>query len=98
MIGYQARYTNQVIDLTDKGKGMHDVHHFFEPLQIRPEHTHKKLHLEKDTFYILATKEAIRVPLQYSIELVPFSHLVGELRVHYAGFFDPGFGGEQGAT
>jgi hypothetical protein len=50
--------------------------------------------LEKDTFYILTTKEAIRVPSGYSMELVPSSHLMGELRVHYAWFFDPGWWGD----
>lgn len=50
-------------------------------------------------FYILATKEFISVPLNLSAEMVPFSHLVGELRAHYAGFFDPGFGyGKEGET
>ena len=41
-------------------------------------------------FYILTTKERIRVPAHMSAEMMPFSHHVGELRAHYAGFFDPG--------
>jgi dCTP deaminase len=54
--------------------------------------------LEKDKFYILATKERIRVPTHLSAEMIPFSHHIGELRAHYAGFFDPGFGaGRDGA-
>lgn len=48
--------------------------------------------LEKDKFYILATKERISIPLELSAEMVPFSQHIGELRAHYAGFFDPGFG------
>jgi dCTP deaminase len=51
-----------------------------------------KLTLEKDRFYILSTKERVSVPNHLSAEMVPFSHHVGELRAHYAGFFDPGFG------
>src|SRR5690606_26928219 len=43
-------------------------------------------------FYILASKEAVRVPATQAAEMVPFNPLVGEFRVHYAGFFDPGFG------
>jgi len=43
-------------------------------------------------FYILASKEAVQVPPDYAAEMVPFDPLVGEFRVHYAGFFDPGFG------
>src|SRR5256886_14884043 len=42
--------------------------------------------------YILASKEAVQVPPDYAAEMVPFDPLVGEFRVHYAGFFDPGFG------
>ena len=96
VVGYQARYTNEIIDLSKKQA--HDRQHFFQPLSINPEHTHKKIHLDKEHFYILATKEEIRIPPIYSVELVPFSHLVGELRAHYAGFFDPGFGMPHGAT
>ena len=48
--------------------------------------------LDPDEFYILASKEAVQVPPDYAAEMVPFDPLVGEFRVHYAGFFDPGFG------
>jgi len=48
--------------------------------------------LDPDEFYILASKEAVQVPPAYAAEMVPFDPLVGEFRVHYAGFFDPGFG------
>ena len=49
-----------------------------------------------DQFYILASKEAVRVPPTHAAEMVPFNPLVGEFRVHYAGFFDPGFGHQSG--
>ena len=52
----------------------------------------KNLILDPDEFYILASKEAVQVPPDYAAEMVPFDPLVGEFRVHYAGFFDPGFG------
>ena len=48
--------------------------------------------LDPGEFYILASKEAVQVPPDYAAEMVPFDPLVGEFRVHYAGFFDPGFG------
>jgi dCTP deaminase len=48
--------------------------------------------LDPDQFYILASKEAVTVPPTHAAEMVPFNPLVGEFRVHYAGFFDPGFG------
>ena len=52
----------------------------------------ESLILDPDEFYILASKEAVQVPPDYAAEMVPFDPLVGEFRVHYAGFFDPGFG------
>ena len=48
--------------------------------------------LEPDEFYILMTKEAIAVPPDYAAEMMPYDTRAGEFRVHYAGFFDPGFG------
>ncbi len=52
----------------------------------------ESLILDPNEFYILASKEAVQVPPDYAAEMVPFDPLVGEFRVHYAGFFDPGFG------
>src|SRR5580692_9731519 len=55
-------------------------------------HTEASLTLVPDEFYILMTKEAIAVPPQYAAEMIPYDTRAGEFRVHYAGFFDPGFG------
>ncbi len=52
----------------------------------------RDLILDPDEFYILVSNEAVHVPPDYAAEMVPFDPLVGEFRVHYAGFFDPGFG------
>ena len=52
--------------------------------------------LDPDEFYILASRERVAIPLDHAAEMVPFNPLVGEFRVHYAGFFDPGFGYEPG--
>ena len=76
-----------MVDLSLIGK--HERDDFFRPIRCDGK---GRLTLEKDRFYILATKEHISVPLEISGEMIPFSHLVGELRAHYAGFFDPGFG------
>ena len=51
-----------------------------------------ELVLDPDEFYILVSREAVHVPPAYAAEMTPFDPLVGEFRVHYAGFFDPGFG------
>jgi dCTP deaminase len=52
--------------------------------------------LDPDEFYILVSREAVAIPYDYAAEMVPFNPLVGEFRVHYAGFYDPGFGYEPG--
>ena len=69
---------------------------FWEPI---PRHWRRELVLDPDQFYILVSREAVHVPPDYAAEMVPFDPLVGEFRVHYAGFFDPGFGhSEAGGT
>src|SRR5205823_7472362 len=65
------------------------VDEFWEPMRARRD---ESLILDPGEFYILASKEAVQVPPDHAAEMVPFDPLVGEFRVHYAGFFDPGFG------
>ncbi len=87
LIGYRAKRHTGVIDV-DRA-GAYDVEEFWEPLMVTPK---KLLILDPDEFYILASKEAVRVPATHAAEMEPFNALMGEFRVHYAGFFDPGFG------
>jgi dCTP deaminase len=89
LVGYRAKRHTGLIDV-EKRDG-HAVADFWEPLAARAD---KSLILDPDEFYILASKEAVQVPPDYAAEMVPFDPLVGEFRVHYAGFFDPGFGYE----
>src|ERR1041385_4776096 len=86
-VGYRAKRHTGVIDV-EKRDG-HAVADYWEPIAARAD---KSLILDPDEFYILASKEAVQVPPDYAAEMVPFDPLVGEFRVHYAGFFDPGFG------
>jgi dCTP deaminase len=87
IIGYRAKKNSHVIDL---GKvGHYAADDFWEPLY---RHRHDSLLLEPEEFYILASKERIRVPAGYAAEMVAYEAACGELRTHYAGFFDPGFG------
>ena len=91
LVGYRGKRHTGVIDM-DK-KAQHDVRDFWEPIFARgsgPEVG--SIILDPDQFYILASNEAVHVPPDYAAEMVPFDPLVGEFRVHYAGFFDPGFG------
>ena len=48
--------------------------------------------LNPGDFYILASRQAVTVPPDHAAEMRPYDTRVGEFRVHYAGFFDPGFG------
>lgn len=87
LIGYRAKRHTGLIDVDLRGG--YAVADFWEPMPARPD---KSLILDPNEFYILASKEAVQVPPDYAAEMVPFDPLVGEFRVHYAGFFDPGFG------
>ncbi len=87
LIGYRGKHHTSLVDV-DK-PGAHDVLDFWEPLFRRGE---GELVLDPDEFYILASREAVHVPPDFAAEMTPFDPLVGEFRVHYAGFFDPGFG------
>ena len=86
-IGYRAKRHTGVIDIDRRGA--YAVDDFWERIPARPDAT---LILDPNEFYILASKEAVHVPPDFAAEMVPFDPLVGEFRVHYAGFFDPGFG------
>ncbi len=86
LVGYRAKRHTGLIDVDQRA--VYDVAEFWEPLAAHKD----KLILDPDEFYILASKEAVQVPPDYAAEMVPFDPLVGEFRVHYAGFFDPGFG------
>ena len=87
LIGWRAKKNTTRIDLERRD---YDPLDFWEPIYWHPE---RSLALVPDEFYILMTKEAIAVPPSYAAEMLPYDTRAGEFRVHYAGFFDPGFGG-----
>jgi dCTP deaminase len=87
IVGYRAKRHTGLIDV--ERRDGYDLAEFWEPIAARAD---KSLILDPNEFYILASKEAVQVPPAYAAEMVPFDPLVGEFRVHYAGFFDPGFG------
>ncbi|MDO1580898.1 2'-deoxycytidine 5'-triphosphate deaminase [Rhizobium oryzicola] len=87
LVGYRGKHHTSVIDVDLKAA--HDVLDFWEPLYSRGR---DELILDPDEFYILVSREAVHVPPLYAAEMTPYDPLVGEFRVHYAGFFDPGFG------
>jgi len=86
IIGYRSKKHAKRIDLERRD---YDPLDFWEPIRFRKT---SSLILDPDEFYILMTKEAIAVPPEYAAEMLPYDTRAGEFRVHYAGFFDPGFG------
>jgi len=90
LIGYRAKRHADVVDVDRKAAYL--VAEYWEPLYAN---TQQQLILDPGEFYILVSKEAVHVPINYAAEMVPYDTLVGEFRVHYAGFFDPGFGAPE---
>ena len=89
MIGYRAKKNSQLLDL---GNVEHyEPEAFWEPLVADRE---RRLILEPEEFYLLLSAEAVSVPPSYAAEMHAYDPTSGELRTHYAGFFDPGFGYE----
>jgi dCTP deaminase len=89
LAGFRARRHAGIIDL-DREDG-HDPRDFWEAIEPR----HGEVLLDPGEFYILASKEAVDIPILQAAEMVPIDPAVGEFRVHYAGFFDPGFGAAE---
>lgn len=90
-IGWRAKHHTNIIDVDRRA--VLDPHEFWDA--IEPSKS-GNIVLDPDEFYILASREAVAIPPEYAAEMVPFNPLVGEFRVHYAGFFDPGFGYQAG--
>ena len=86
LVGFKARKHSDVIDV-DKREAYEPLD-FWEPIPNRQ----RRLILDPDDFYILVTREAVTIPPDHAAEMVAYDTMVGEFRVHYAGFFDPGFG------
>ncbi|SRR5579871_293056 len=87
IIAYRARANAPVVDLSK-------IDHYApeEFWEAKRQSSNKSLILHTGDFYILASRERVRVPADFAAEMVPFDPSDGEFRIHYAGFFDPGFG------
>jgi dCTP deaminase len=88
VVAYRARRTSGLVDL--KRVGAYRREDFWEPLSLHSKNS--ELVLVPDEFYIMASLEDIRVEAHEAAEMVAYDTSVGEIRVHYAGFLDPGFG------
>jgi dCTP deaminase len=92
IVGYKAKKTTNTIDVEKIGH--YDPREFWDKISD----IDGRLFLDKGDFYILATREDVGVPPTLAAEMVPYDTASGEFRVHYAGFFDPGFGWNGRAT
>lgn len=86
LVGYRAKPHTGVIDL--ENIGVYDPAEYWEEVRT----TKGQIILDPGAFYILVSREAVQIPPEYAAEMAPYLAMVGEFRVHYAGFFDPGFG------
>ena len=86
LVGYRAKPHTGVIDLSKIGA--YNPADFWEEIRTH----NQKIILDPGAFYILVSEEAVTIPPEYAAEMAPYLAMVGEFRVHYAGFFDPGFG------
>ena len=86
LVGYRAKPHTGVIDL--ERIGYYAPSEYWEEVHAEAGH----IILDPGAFYILVSREAVHIPPEYAAEMAPYVAMVGEFRVHYAGFFDPGFG------
>ena len=91
-VGWRAKRNSSLLDLTKVGA--FDPHDFWEP--VIPERGGGVI-LEPEDFYLLLSREGVRIPPKFASEMEAFDPTSGELRTHYAGFFDPGFGHSDAA-
>ena len=86
LVGYRAKRHTGVVDLANLNH--YEISDYWEEVRTKDG----RIILDPGAFYILVSKESIAIPPNYAAEMAPYLAMVGEFRVHYAGFFDPGFG------
>jgi dCTP deaminase len=88
-VGYRARDTAPLLDMTKTTP--QDPDRYWEPVNSEGDH----IILKQERFYLLMSNEAVAIPPGIASEMTAYDPTNGELRTHYAGFFDPGFGYDQ---
>lgn len=91
VVGYRAKRNTEVLDFDQRDQ---QWQRFWEP--VYRDVDHERLVLEPEEFYLLLSRESITIPPDLAAEMVPYDVRSGEVRTHYAGFFDPGFGFDTG--
>ncbi len=91
IVAYSAKNNSPVLIFSKTN--FHNIKDFWSPIYSR----NKSIIIEKNKFYILRSKEKIRIPSSMAGEMIPYDTGIGDFRAHYAGFFDPGFGNSTGS-
>lgn len=86
LVGWRARPQTGLIDLDRTGQ--YRAADFWDRVTAQDG----RIILDPGAFYILVSRESVHIPPDYAAEMAPYMAMLGEFRVHYAGFFDPGFG------
>jgi dCTP deaminase len=90
LVGYSAKEDSPVIDLSHVGH--YQARRFWEEVLSEPSEHGARIILRPERFYLLLSLDSLKIPPDYAAEMTAYDPTSGELRTHYAGFFDPGFG------
>ena len=85
-VGYSTRDSAPLLDLTTSARSTR------RPSGTRPPRRRRPPGAVAERFYLLMSNEAVSIPPNLAAEMTAYDPTSGELRTHYAGFFDPGFG------
>ena len=91
IVAYSAKKNAPLIDF--KKINFHKIEDYWDPIYCK----NNTILIEKHKFYILRSKERVRIPINLAGEMIPYDTRIGDFRAHYAGFFDPGFGDPKGS-
>ena len=91
IVAYSAKKNAPLIDF--KKINFHKIEDYWDPIYCK----NNTILIEKNKFYILRSKERVRIPINLAGEMIPYDTRIGDFRAHYAGFFDPGFGDPRGS-
>jgi dCTP deaminase len=90
VVGYRAKENSNLIDLSKHDH--YPVHTFWEEVLSEGSRHGGRVVLDPEKFYLMLSQDSVRIPPEYAAEMTAYDPTSGELRTHYAGFFDPGFG------
>ena len=91
IVAYSAKKNAPLIDF--KKINFHKIEDYWDPIYCK----NNTILIEKHKFYILRSKERVKIPSNLAGEMIPYDTRIGDFRAHYAGFFDPGFGDPRGS-